>query len=161
MPDEAIIKTIDLIIAPVVMITACAIIVNGLIVRYASLGEKIRMTYLEHLRLKEMESSLSTVKQHQLEDLEQLLPDLLDHHHQVHDVLVLIYLAVLMFLIDMLAIAVAVSTHQSWLSQLVIVIFLLGITILFISMVMIALELRSSHGLTQQEVHQNCRLCKK
>jgi len=161
MPDEAIIKTIDLIIAPVVMITACAIIVNGLIVRYAALAEKVRATHAEQMKLLEIDLQLSALKRHQLEELEELLPDLLDHHHQVHDALVAVYLAILIFLLDMIAIAVAVSTHQSWLSQVVVIIFLIGVAILFWSMVQIALELRSSHGLIQREVHQNCRLCKK
>ncbi len=161
MDDQAIIKTIDLIIAPVVMITACAIIINGLIVRYASLSEKARVIYLERTRLLELRLDCGTPKHGQLEHWDALLPDLVDHHHQVHNALVLVYLAILMFLIDMLVIALAVSTHQSWLSQVVIIVFLLGVTILFGSMIVIALELHSAHDLIQREVVQDCRLCKK
>lgn len=52
MANEAITKTIELVIAPVVMITACAIMLNGLIVRYASLGERLRSAHQEHLNQK-------------------------------------------------------------------------------------------------------------
>ena len=38
---EEVTKTINLIIAPVVTITTCAIVVNGLIIRYGSLGERL------------------------------------------------------------------------------------------------------------------------
>jgi hypothetical protein len=39
---EEVAKTIDLIIAPVVTITACAVMINGLITRYGSLGDRLR-----------------------------------------------------------------------------------------------------------------------
>jgi Protein of unknown function (DUF2721) len=161
MPTEAIVKTISLIIAPVVMISACAIIVNGLIVRYATLGERARVMYLEQLNLLEQDLKEKEVRRNRLHDVEHLLPDLLEHHHQVHSVLVLIYLAILIFLLDMIVIAVAVSTNIPWLSQAVIIVFLMGVGFLFWGMVLISIELSSSHGMLQKEMQLTCQLCKK
>lgn len=159
MANEAITKTIELIIAPVVMITACAIMLNGLIVRYASLGERLRSAHQEHLNLLETDLNKNHLKAERLLDLEHLLPDLLRHHHLVHNVLVVIYISILVFMLDMLLIALAVSVSASWLSQLVIVVFLTGVGILFWGMVLIAYELSTSHHSLQLEVHRTCQLC--
>jgi len=55
---EMIVRTIQLIIAPAVMITACCIFTNGLLGHYAAIGERLRITVRERvdlLRLREKE----------------------------------------------------------------------------------------------------------
>ena len=160
MPNEAVIKTIDLILAPVVMVTACGIMLNGLILRYNWLSDRVRSVYQERLLLLESEIPQNSIKGDRIHHLDHLLPDLLDHHHQVHDVLVTVYLSILVFMLDMLVIALAASSDFRWLSQLVIVVFLLGIAILLWGIVLIAYELRSSHHVVQLEVHHDCHACK-
>ncbi len=159
MEHDALVKTINLIIAPVVMITACGIMLNGLMVRYSWLSDRSRAVYQERLGLLELDVMESQPKSERLHHLNHLLPDMLKHHHQVHDVLVLIYLAIACFVLDMLCIALAIANDSSWLNQLVIVIFLAGIAILLVGMLLIAHELRTSHHSIQLEVHQSCRLC--
>jgi len=161
MSDEAMIKTINLIIAPVVMITACALMLNGLIARYSWLSDRIRSVHQERLNLLELDLDVMESKRDRLHRLDHLLPDFLNHHHQVHDVLVLIYLAVLTFITDMLVIALAVANNSRWLSQLVVIVFLIGVSILLIGMVRIAHELRTSHHSVQLETHETCELCQK
>jgi hypothetical protein len=157
-PTEAITQTIQITIAPVVMITACAIILNGLIVRYNTLGDRLRAVSrdLRMLQDGERESASNAERMH---DFEYLLSDLLRHHHLAHDALVLIYISILIFMIDMLVIAIAISIHVTWLAQLVWIVFLIGVGVLFWGMVIIAHELRTSHHSVQFEVHRNCRLC--
>lgn len=108
MADEAVIKTINLIIAPVVMITACGIMVNGIIVGYTWLSDRVRSIHQEQLNL--LELNQNKLKGERLQRLNHLLADLLRHHHQVHDALVLVYLVILVFMLDMLVIALAVLT---------------------------------------------------
>ncbi len=161
MADEAVIKTINLIIAPVVMITACGIMLNGLIVRYSWLSDRVRSVHQERLNLLELDLNQNKLKGERLHQLDHLLADWLRHHHQVHDVLVLVYLSILVFMLDMLVIALAASNDVRWLSRLVVIVFLIGIGILLGGMALIAYELRTSHHSVQLEVHQSCRLCKK
>jgi Protein of unknown function (DUF2721) len=161
MADDTVIKTINLIIAPVVMITACGIMLNGLIVRYSWLSDRVRSVHQEQLNLLELDLNQNKSRGERLHQLDHLLPDFLRHHHQVHDVLVLIYLSILVFMLDMLVIALAVANDARWLSQLVVVVFLLGISILLWGMILISYELRTSHHSIQLEVHESCLLCKK
>jgi len=48
---EMIVRTIQLIIAPAVMITSCCIFTNGLLGHYAAIGERLRITIRERVDL--------------------------------------------------------------------------------------------------------------
>lgn len=85
----------------------------------------------------------------------------MNHHHCIHDGLVLFYAAILVFMVDMLVIVLATSTHHSWLATGVIGVFLLGVGVLLCSIVLIAHELRTSHDFVQYEAHYHCPLCQK
>jgi len=87
------------------------------------------------------------------------LPDLFHRNHIVHTVLGWVYTAVLVLIVDMFAIAIAIATGINWLSQVVLIIFLLGVGILFWSIMLISHELRTSHQSLQIEVHHTCELC--
>ncbi|HEY9654235.1 MAG TPA: DUF2721 domain-containing protein [Crinalium sp.] len=158
---EEVTKAINLIIAPVVTITACAIVINGLIVRYGSLGDRLHTINQELSDLQESDLAHNRHKaQKRVQELESLLRDLLKHHHFVHDALVLTYTSILVFMLDMLVIAIAVATNVSWLAQMALIVFLGGVAVLFGGMVLIAYELRTSHYSIQLEVHRTCRLCR-
>ncbi len=157
---EEVTKTINLIIAPVVTITTCAIMVNGLIPRYGSLGDRLRTVNQGLSDLQETDLAHNRDKARRVQELEFLLRDLLRHHHFVHDALVLIYISILVFMLDILVIAIAVATNVNWLAQMALIVFLGGVAVLFAGMVLIAYELRSSHYSIQLEVHHTCRLCR-
>ncbi|MBD2082626.1 DUF2721 domain-containing protein [Leptolyngbya sp. FACHB-17] len=157
---EEVTKTINLIIAPVVTMTACAVMVNGLIVRYGSLGDRLRTFDQGLSNLQESDLAHNRNKVQRLQELESLLRDLLKHHHFVHDALVLTYTSILIFMLDMLVIAIAVATNVSWLSQMALIVFLGGVAVLFGGIVLIAYELRTSHYSIQLEVHRTCHLCR-
>lgn len=161
MNQETLVKTINLIIAPVVMLTTCGIMLNGLIVRYSWLSDRVRLVQQERLTLMDLDLSQLKSKGERFHQLNHLLHDLLKHHHQVHDVLVLIYSSILIFMLDMLLIAVAIATDRQWLHQLVVIVFLTGIGVMLLGMVLIAYELRTSHHAIQLEVQHGCGLCEK
>lgn len=162
MTSETVVKAISLILAPVVMITACAIVQNGLIVHYNAISNHLRSITEEILSLQETDLSKNPRKAERLYNLEHLLlPDLFHRNHVVRDVLGLVYSAILVLIFDMLMIAIALSTAIDWLAQLVLVVFLLGVGILFWGIVLIASELRTSHASLQLEVHHICERCNK
>ena len=51
MTIDTIVRTISLILAPVVMISSCAIFLNGLITRYESTSVRMRAMHRERLEL--------------------------------------------------------------------------------------------------------------
>jgi Protein of unknown function (DUF2721) len=157
---EEVTRTISLIIAPVVTITSCAVMVNGLMIRYGSLGDRLRIINQGLSDLQESDLAHNRDKAQRVQELESLLRDLLRHHHLVHDALVLTYTSILIFMLDMLVIAIAVAANVSWLSQMALIVFLGGVAVLFGGIVLIAYELRTSHYSIQLEVHRTCRLCR-
>ncbi|MBM0745332.1 DUF2721 domain-containing protein (plasmid) [Phormidium sp. CLA17] len=160
MTSETIVKAISLILAPVVMITACAILQNGLIAHYSGISNHLRSVNQEILSLSEIDLSSSPSRAAHLHDLEHLLlPDLFHRNHIVHTVLEWVYTAVLVLIVDMFAIAIAIATGISWLSQVVLIIFLLGVGMLFWSIMLVSHELHTSHRSLQIEVHHACELC--
>lgn len=160
MSIETAVRIIELIIAPVVMITACAIMQNGLTARYSSLGERLRIVNQEKLSLLEADLSNNQLRFERLQDLEKFLPELLHHHHLVHNALAMVYYAILTFMLSMLVIALAEFTNAEWLRSLIIVVFLVGIGILCRAMTVITHELQISHKLAQLDVHHTCPSCR-
>jgi hypothetical protein len=160
MTSDTIVKTISLILAPVVMITACAIIQNGLIAHYTAISNHLRSVNQELLSLSELDLSTNpsrAIHRHDLEHL--LLPDLLRRSHLVHHVLGGVYAAILVLIVDMFVIAIAIAIGINWLAQVVLTVFLLGVGILCWSILLVAHELRTSHRSIQLEVHHTCELC--
>ncbi|HEY9622264.1 MAG TPA: DUF2721 domain-containing protein [Crinalium sp.] len=157
---EEVTRTISLIIVPVVTITACAGMVNGLILRYGSLADRLRIVNQALSDLQESDLAQNWDKAQRVQELESLLKDLLKHHHFVHDAIVLIYISILVFMLDMLVIAIAVATNVRWLSHMALIVFLGGVAVLFGGIVLIAYELRTSHYSIQLEVHRTCHLCR-
>ncbi len=158
---EGVTKIISLIIAPVVMISACAITVNGLIIQYNSIGDRVRTVNQEISKLRDARIKEDDAETQRLLELEFLLSDLFRHHHFVHDAILLIYLSILIFMLDMLVIAIAVASNINWLAQMALIVFLSGVAVLFLGTVLIAYETRTSHYSIQLEVHYNCRLCRR
>jgi hypothetical protein len=160
MTSGTIVEAISLILAPVVMITSCAILQNGLISHYSAISNHLRSVNQEILSFSEIDLSNNPSKATHLHDLEHLLlPDLFHRNHIVHNVLGWVYVAILVLIVDMFTIAIAISTGIHWLAQAVLIIFLVGVGILFWSIMLISRELRTSHRSLQLEVHHTCDLC--
>lgn len=158
---EGVTKIISLIIAPVVLLTACALTVNGLIIQYNSIGDHVRSVNQEISKLREARIKEDDAQTQRLPELEFLLSDLFRHHHFVHDAILLMYLSILIFMLDMLVIAIAVATQINWLAQMALIVFLSGVAVSFLGTVVIAYETRTSHYSIQSEVHHNCHLCRR
>lgn len=158
---EGVTKIISLIIAPVVLITACVLIVNGLIIRYNSIEDRLRTVNQEISKLRSVHINEDDTETQHLPELEVLLFDLFRHHHFVHDAILLIYLSILIFMLDMLVIAIAVATNINWLAQMTLIIFLSGVATAFLGIILISYETGTSHYSIQLEVHHSCHLCRR
>ena len=158
---EAATKAIGTIIVPAVLISACAILLNGLILRYKAIEDLLRSLNQEWLNLKEINACTcnGNLNTERIYHLEHLISKLFVHHHILHDVLIYIYLSILIFVVDMLTIAVAASISIQWVSYLVLFIFILGVGILCWSLFLTCYEMRAAHEFIQIELQKSCHSC--
>ena len=82
---DAVARNIQIILAPVVMVTACAILLQGLLGRYAAINERLRALAAERIMLvfKDLESSDFRTERLRLIDTQ--VPTLVNHHKRAHD----------------------------------------------------------------------------
>jgi hypothetical protein len=153
MSVEAITRAIQFILAPVVMVSSCAILLTGILTVYNSLSERLRnFTHerLELLRGKDGGFDLDAIrddayKMERLREIDELLPGILRRHEQVHQSALAMYLGIMTFVLSMFSIAVAVITQVAAAATLAFVIFLLGTAAMFVSVVLMGLEIRTSN----------------
>lgn len=155
MHPEMIAGLIQLIIAPAVMVTSCAILLGGILGHYTGINQRLRAMAQERLQiLRERGPSagadpLTTERLHEI-DLQ--IPDLVNLYCQVRNVILMIYLAIAMFLADMLIIALAVLTRLEWIGFASLLGFLIGTAALLWSILLMVREAWASNRATYFEV---------
>ncbi|MDZ4769400.1 MAG: DUF2721 domain-containing protein [Chloroflexota bacterium] len=157
MTIEAITAVIQLIIAPVVMVSACSIFVNGLLTRYGALNDRMRLMAQERLHLchdetGERRTSVTLLIENRLALIDYQLPMLLHRHAHLRDSIFLLYLAILIYVLVMFIIAAATSIL--WLQGTILLVFLGGTACLFLSALLALLEIRTSNKMIRYEVEQ-------
>lgn len=159
---ETITRAIQFILAPVVMVTSCAILANGILSRYASINDRMRSLTKERLDLlrgSDGAMSVSSVagnplKRERLGEIDEQLPRLLHRHRLVHNSTLATYLAILIFLVCMLAIALAVLPNSVTLAMVALVVFLAGTIVLLVGVLLISSEVRISNDEIRYEVER-------
>lgn len=160
MTAEAIARTIQTILAPVVMISACALFLSGHQARYAAVTNRLRNMVHERLELLHDDNDTSTLKVERLRQIDRQLPELLHHHKGIHETVMTIYSAVMIFIISMFTIAFAAAMHSAWMAFAALVLFLSGTGVLLLGIVVAALAFRTAHRGIQYEVRQTCGISK-
>jgi hypothetical protein len=147
MTVETAAKTIQLILAPVVMVSACGILLTGMLGHYGSINDRIRRLTAERLQL----SQLRPVEGHEaladerLIEVDHELPMLITRHQEVHHAILLAFTAVAILVVSMFVIAATALSHSSAVGTLALFVFLSGTAALLGSAAFMALEVRSSH----------------
>lgn len=146
-------QTIQLIIAPVVLITACILFENGILLRYANLGQRIRA--LAHERFELLQSGKEDRFQlERLKAIDRQLPLLTQRHRLVQKAALLAYCAIAIFISTMFAIALSVAFNAGAVGTFALILFLFGTGVLLVGIFFTALEIRISHQALCYEVHQ-------
>ena len=148
-------STIQLIIAPVVMVSACAILLTGLLSRYAGINDRMRAMARERFDLL---GSSDPLKRARLNVIDTQFPLLLQHHWLAHQSVLTVYLAVTIFILDMLAIALAAVAYADWVGIMILALFVLGMAALFAGMVLMVMEIRTSHRAVHYEIMETLKL---
>ena len=157
-------EIIQFILAPVVMITACALLLNSLGSRYATIANRLRSLSHERFELLQKtdlqktdppETRFSFI-QERIQQIESQLPDLLNHHRSLHHAILRIYVAIALFLASMFILSGAAMTQWRSLEMMALIIFLAGVGFLFLSILFTAIDFRQSHKVTENEVKRIC-----
>jgi hypothetical protein len=155
MNAEMVAGTIQLILAPVVMVTACALILNGVLARYAAVNDRLRALNRERLDLFRAgsgpEQGGDEVAQERLEEIDEQAPELVRHHKLLHDGLLAVYFAVLVYVADMFVIAWAVAGDSAGWATAALLVFLGATAALLGGVLLTAIEVRTSHRAVQAE----------
>lgn len=168
MTVEAIARTIQFILAPVVMVTSCAILVGGMLTQYAAINDRMRALTRERLELLRGPGGALSVsamagddfKEERLREIDMQLPGLLRRHELIHHGALATYMAILLFVLSMFVIALAASSSSAALATTALVVFLLGTAALLLGVLLIGLEIRISNQAVRYEVERVIRLGK-
>jgi Protein of unknown function (DUF2721) len=145
-------QTIQLIIAPVVLITACALIQNANLMRYAAVGQYMRSLALERLQVLRSNKTTDLFYLERLQEIDRQIPLLTHRHRLLQKIVLMVYSAVSIFLINMFAIALTVAIGSDAASTFALLLFLLGTAVLLASVCLTSWEVRMSHRAICYEV---------
>jgi hypothetical protein len=157
MTPEAIGRTIQLILAPVVMFSACSIFVGGVLNHYTSVSDRVRALTRERLDLLAARTYSPLVSE-RLQEIDAQLPDVLFRHKLIHHALLAVYTSIAILVLTMCIIAVTATSLAEWIGTLVYGVFMLSVLTMFVGVVLITLEIRASRRSLAFEVDRVMRL---
>ncbi len=151
---EMIAKTMQFILAPTVMVNACAVLLTGLLAHYGAINGRLRDLNRERLEcLRNAASGFDTaLTLERLSEIDTQLPELLQRHKLMRNALVFVYLGAVCCVLSMLLIALANALESQWVSVAALLVFLLGTASVLIGLLVVSFEIRRSHGAVEFEV---------
>lgn len=146
-------KTIQLILAPVVMVTACGILLTGMLAHYSSINDRIRALAAERLGLALLapDAGREELARERLIQIDHQVPMLIHRHRLVHHGILLGYTAVLTLVVCMFVIGAAALADSSVLATIALFVFLGGTACLMVGAGFVAVEVRGSHASVSYE----------
>jgi Protein of unknown function (DUF2721) len=151
---EMIARTMQFILAPAVMVNACAVLLGGLLAHYAAINARLREMNRERLERVQHpgRDQPDAITLERLNELDTQLPELLIRHRLVRNALLFVYSAAAFCVISMLVIALAIVLESLMVSVLALVVFLLGTGLALTGLLIVSLEIRRSHHAIDFEV---------
>lgn len=155
-------KIIQFILAPVVMVTSCAILIGGMLTQYGALSDRLRLLARERLDLlRRPDGSIGLASQmadayatERLRQIDTQIPQLLKRHALVHNAILAAYLAILGFIISMFVIASAALSSSPFAAAAALYIFLGATAVLLIGIAQIARDIRLSQAAVRYEAQR-------
>ncbi len=158
MNADLVARAVQLILAPVVLISSAAIVLNGLLTHYQAVNDRLRSMNRERFELvKTLATSVDSLDAERLKEVDHQIPELLERHRLIHHAVLAMYLAMLLFILSMFAIAGAVIVSAD-LAGLVLGLLLAGTAVLLAGILLTAREVRASRQAITFEVARVLRL---
>lgn len=159
------IAAISAMVAPVVVITAGGILSSGLLMMYGAVNDRMRAMTRERLDiLTGPGGSLLTPAKvagsgaERLAEIDRQLPMLLRRHGLLHNSVLLIYLALAVLVLGVIAIGLAVTTHSEAVGRAALVLVLAGTTLILAALVVAAQSLAISRQAIRYAVNRSLEL---
>lgn len=160
MTITSVLQAIQFILAPVVMVSACAILSGGLLSRYAAVNDRLRAMARERLELLKLARDASgmdprgafNLTTERFKEIDGQIPTLLSHHAMVRRALFALYGACAIFLADMLVIATSVVLVIDAFAVAAMGVFLVGVGMLLLCLLITVREIGTSHHALYYEV---------
>jgi len=147
-------RTINLIIAPVVLVTACGILQSGILTRYGSLGQRMRSLAHERLELIRSGKGSDIFLVERIQEIDNQLPVLIKRHRILQQASLMTYCAIGIFIVSMFAIALAVASNASIMATAALSLFIVGTGFVLFGVCLTSLEIRLSHQAICYEIHR-------
>ena len=136
-------RAIGVIIAPTVLITSCALLINGLLQRFENMATRLRGMNLERLRL--LGEAGQRLPEARLRQIDVQAPRMLRRLRLLRNALVLAYLAIFVGVISMLVLAAAVLADAALAAALALGLLLGGTVALLVSVAITTTEVWRAH----------------
>jgi hypothetical protein len=139
-------KTIQLILAPAVMVTACGILLGGMLTHYSGINDRIRVLAAERLDLALVvpADGYEPRARERITEIDRQVPMLIHRHRQVHHAILLGYASVTILIVSMFVIGIAALAHSDDLGTAALFVFLGGTAMLLVSGGFMAVEITTS-----------------
>jgi hypothetical protein len=147
-------RIIQPILAPVVMVTSCAILLGGLLSRYSIINDRIRSLNRERLDLLRAGTDPSGLNHERMTEIDVQAPELLHRLRIGHRAIGAVYSAILIFILDMFIIALVAFTGQTWTIVLALGVFFAGLISVCIGVASVAYELQMAMTSIAYEVEK-------
>ena len=153
MTADDITRIIQLILAPVVMVTACAITLSGLHAHSQAINDRLRTMVRERLDLLREVLQPDPLRDKRLIEIDRQIPELLARHELMRQKLS-IQSAVVLFVVCMLAIAAAITSGLTLIAESALGLFVVATLLLLIGVVRSAIEVTRSHDALKFEAER-------
>lgn len=124
MSIEAVTQSIQMIIAPTVMVSACSLVLNGILGRYGEIGNRIRALVRERSDFLASDDVPIHLYNQAIPMIDRQLIDLARRHRLLQHTALTIYGAILLFLLSMFAIAIARLLDAMSVATIALILFL-------------------------------------
>ncbi len=158
-------RAIQAILAPVVMVSACAVLLTGLLNHYDAINTRLRALAGERRSLLHAADGAiapavqsSAFAMERLAEIDHQLPALLRRHRLQRDAVLSIYSAAGVFIVDMFLIALAAAVDTRWTSTLALCAFLAGTAAMLAGLLQTVREVRHSHEAVEYDARRAAAL---
>jgi Protein of unknown function (DUF2721) len=159
------VSAISAMVAPVVLVTTSAMLSNGLLTLYASVNDRMREMTSERLALLSgprgqflIKTELSAVSQERLAEIDEQIPMILRRHRLIKEAVLILYGAVTILGLSVIAIAVAVSAGSEALGDAALGLVLAGTLVLISGLLLAARSLARSNDAISYAVSRTSSL---
>ncbi|GAQ00019.1 DUF2721 domain-containing protein [Leptolyngbya sp. NIES-2104] len=152
MSIEAVAQSIQMIIAPTVMVSTCTLVLNGILGRYGEIGNRIRALVRERAEFLASNDVPVRLYDQAVSMIDRQLINLAHRHRLLQYTALMIYGAILLFLLSMFVIAIARLSDAMSVATIALILFLLGTGSLSLSVILTSFEVHVSHRAIHTEM---------